>query len=108
MPDRWARRGRLIASLAAPLLATLTVSSISARAGGAATSGGDTSPVNLATPIKLADARQAAGDAVWAYRCLGAQWARYRARATGWFPFEHGGRPLLGAFSAISRKTLPI
>jgi alpha-glucosidase (family GH31 glycosyl hydrolase) len=68
MPDRLARRRRLIVSLAVPLLAALFVSSISAAAGGVATSGGDTSPVNLATPIKLADGVASHGAVVTAGR----------------------------------------
>ncbi|HEY3868321.1 MAG TPA: TIM-barrel domain-containing protein [Actinocrinis sp.] len=41
--------------LAVPLLTTLCVSSVSASADRAAASGGDTSPVDLATPINLAN-----------------------------------------------------
>ena len=67
MLDKLARRrARLVAVLAVPLLAALSVSSISAPASSAATSGGDTSPVNLATPVNLADGVASQGAVVTA------------------------------------------
>lgn len=66
MLDKLAGRRRLIAVLAVPLLAALSVSAISAPASRAAGSGGDTSPVNLATPINLADGVASQGAVVTA------------------------------------------